>query len=113
MATPDYAALYQGLERLTSALSHGERGFQFFRLEQREIGERMLGADTDVPTYRQLSEFLDRLEQEDPPRWMRTTCNRVKTLLKDPMREADRLQAIDEALTSMMGSSTQMATGSR
>jgi hypothetical protein len=104
MATFDYAELYTNLEGMTTAFSHGTPGFQFFRLEQREIGERMLaiGESGDF-TYVALSEFVDRMEQKDPPRWMKTMCSRVESLLDDPLSEMKRLQAIDEALTSLMG----------
>jgi hypothetical protein len=61
MASYDYADLYRCLEQLTQAHSHGQPGFQIFRLDQREIGERMLtdlrAADASVLPF---SEFLDR-----------------------------------------------------
>ena len=104
MAMFDYAELYKTLEKLTSAFSDGGRGFQFFRLEQREIGERMhTVADPKSTVYMSLSEFLDRLEQDDRPRWMNTMSVRVGSLLKDPLKEVRRLQKIDEALTALMG----------
>jgi hypothetical protein len=104
MAMFDYAELYKTLEDLTSAFSDGGPGFQFFRLEQREIGERMhTVVDPGTSTYMSLSGFLDQLEQDDRPRWMNTMCVRVESLLDDPLGEVHRLQDIDEALTSLMG----------
>jgi hypothetical protein len=103
MAPYDDADLYQNLEALVEAFSHGGPGFQFFRLEQREIGERMVAiADPAGSTYMALSEFMDHIEKTDRPRWMRTLCERVVSLLDDPIGELERLQAIDEALTSLM-----------
>ena len=103
MAMFDYAELYVKLEDLTSAFSEGGPGFQFFRLEQREIGERMHTVTDPEITYMSLSEFLDRMERDDRPRWMHTMCGRVRSLLDDPLGEVYRLQAIDEALTALMG----------
>jgi hypothetical protein len=104
MAMFDYAELYKSLEKLTSAFSDGGPGFQFFRLEQREIGERMqTGADPVTSTYMSLSDFLDCMEKDDRPRWMRTMRVRVESLLDDPLGDVHRLQDIDEALTELMG----------
>jgi hypothetical protein len=104
MAMFDYAELYKSLEKLTSAFSDGGPGFQFFRLEQREIGERMQTvADPENSTYMSLSDFLDRMEEDDRPRWMRTMCVRVESLLDDPIGDVYRLQDIDEALSELMG----------
>jgi hypothetical protein len=103
MAMFDYAELYKKLEKLTSAFSDGGPGFQFFRLEQREIGERMhTVADPETSTFMSLSQFLDLMEQDDRPRWMHTMCGRVESLLDDPLGEVYRLQDVDEALTSLM-----------
>lgn len=103
MATFDYAELYTNLEGMTEAFSHGTPGFQFFRLEQREIGERMLAPnDAGDSNYMALSEFLDRMDEKDRPRWMKTMCARAESLLDDPAREMKRLQAIDESLSSLM-----------
>jgi hypothetical protein len=103
MAMFDYAELYKSLGKLTSAFSDGGPGFQFFRLEQREIGERMLTvADPETSTYMSLSDFLDHMEGDDRPRWMRTMRGRVESLLDDPLRDVYRLQNIDVALTGLM-----------
>jgi hypothetical protein len=103
MAGFDYADLYSKLERLTSALSHGGPGFQFFRLEQREIAERVLGGpDSETFSPMMLSTFLDQMERDDRPRWMSTMCRRVESLLKNPVEELDRLQSIDIALSGLL-----------
>lgn len=104
MAMFDYAELYKSLHKLTEAFSKGGRGFQFFRLEQREIGERMqTGPDPGTSTYMSLSDFLDCMEKDDRPRWMHTMRARVESLLDDPLGDVYRLQKIDEALTELMG----------
>ena len=103
MAMFDYAELYKKLEDVTSAFSDGGPGFQFFRLEQREIGERMhTVVDPESHTFMSLSDFLDVMEKDDRPRWMKTMCARVRSLLDDPVGEVYRLQDIDEALTALM-----------
>jgi hypothetical protein len=103
MASYDYAELYSSLESVTRAFSAGHPGFQFFRLEQREIGERLLASnDSDVAAFLSLSQFLDAIEQEDRPRWMDTLCKRTEAGLDEPFEELDRMQAIDHALSGAM-----------
>jgi hypothetical protein len=103
MASYDYADLYRCLEDVTQALVRGKSsGFQIFRLEQREIGERMLmlsqrsEEDTSCVLF---SEFLDWMSQEAQPLWMESLTQRATALLEQPYEELDRLQQIDEALT--------------
>jgi hypothetical protein len=99
MASYDYAALDVRLESLTGAFSHGEPGFQVFRLEQTEIGERMITAfDDDNVACMSFSDFLDRCEQEDPPRWLSELCKRATALLNHPDKELCRTARVDHAL---------------
>jgi hypothetical protein len=103
MASYDYADLYRCLEQLTQAHSHGQPGFQIFRLDQREIGERMLtdlrAAEASVLPF---SEFLDRMDEDGPARWLVSLDDKVTALLEHPYDELDRVEAIDEALTKTL-----------
>jgi hypothetical protein len=103
MASYDYAELYERLESLTEAFSHGGRGFQVFRLEQTEIGERLIAAlDDDNVVCMSLSDFLDRIEQDDPPRWLTVLRTRVTSLLERPVDELCRTARIDRALIEVL-----------
>jgi hypothetical protein len=103
MASYDYAELYQLLEGMTRAFSRGYPGFQVWRLEQTEIGERMIvaGDDDDVACL-SLSDFLDLLEQEDVPRWLSSLRERVTALLDDPANELRRVVRVDESLIKLL-----------
>ncbi|HKQ00195.1 MAG TPA: hypothetical protein VJ735_07665 [Actinomycetes bacterium] len=103
MASYDYAELYARLESLTEAFSHGGRGFQVFRLEQTEIGERLIATlDDDNVVCVSLSEFLDRIEQDAPPRWLAVLRKRVISLLDKPVDELCRTASIDRALIDVL-----------
>jgi hypothetical protein len=103
MASYDYAELYLRLESLTEAFSHGDRGFQVFRLEQTEIGERLIAAlDDDNVACMSLSDFLDRIGQDDPPRWLTVLRRRVISLLEKPVDELCRTARIDRALIELL-----------
>lgn len=103
MASYDYADLYRCLERVCQALSHGQPGFQIFRLEQREIGERMLTeASAGYTSCLQFSDFLDRMDQHEPQRWTVSLTERSTALLEHPYEELNRLEAIDRALTKTL-----------
>jgi hypothetical protein len=103
MASYDYAELYARLESLTEAFSHGGRGFQVFRLEQTEIGERLISAfDDDNAACMSLSDFLDQCEQDHPPRWLSVLRKRVTTLLEQPEGELCRTARIDRELIAVL-----------
>jgi hypothetical protein len=103
LASYDYAQLYARLEALTDAVSHGGPGFQVWRLEQVEIGERLVvefnGEDVSCMM---LSDFLDRIEQEDSPRYLSTLRERVTDLLEHPVEELLRTARIDRALIEVL-----------
>lgn len=102
-ASYDYAEIYTRLESLTEAFSHGSRGFQVFRLEQTEIGERLIAAfDDDNAACMSLSDFLDWIEQKDPPRWLSVLRERAVALLERPEDELVRAALIDRALIDML-----------
>jgi hypothetical protein len=103
MASYDYAELYARLESLTEAFSHGGPGFQVFRLEQTEIGERLITAfDNDNAACMSLSEFLDQMERSDPPRWLSELRRRVTELLDHPVTELCRTARMDRALIEVL-----------
>ncbi len=103
MASYDYAELYARLESLTEAFARGMPGFQVFRHEQTEIGERLIASvEDDSATCMSLSEFLDRIEQEDPPRWLAVLRKRVTVLLERPVDELCRTARIDRALIEIL-----------
>jgi hypothetical protein len=103
MASYDYAELYARLESLTEAFAHGGPGFQVFRLEQTEIGERLITAfDNDNAACMSLSEFLDQMESDDPPRWLSELRKRVTELLDHPVKELCRTARIDRALIEVL-----------
>jgi hypothetical protein len=104
MASYDYAELYARLEALTEAFSHGGRGFQVFRLEQTEIGERLISAfdDDNKAACMSFSDFLDRCEQADQPRWLSTLRERATYLLDHPVKELCRTARMDRALIEVV-----------
>lgn len=103
MASYDYAELYARLESLTQAFSHGGPGFQVFRLEQTEIGERLITAfDDDNAACMSLSAFLDQMERDDPPRWLSDLRKRVTLLLDHPVKELCRTARMDRALIEVL-----------
>jgi hypothetical protein len=99
MASYDYAQLYSRLESVTGAFSGGGPGFQVFRLEQTEIGERLIVLlnDTDAQCM-SFSAFLDQIEQDDRPRWLSVLRERTIALLEQPVEELVRTARIDRAL---------------
>jgi hypothetical protein len=103
LASYDYAELYARLESLTEAFSHGGPGFQVFRLEQTEIGERLITAfDDDNAACMSLSDFLDRCEQENQPRWLSELRKRSTELLHHPVKELCRTALMDRALIEVL-----------
>jgi hypothetical protein len=103
MASYDYAELYARLESLTEASSRGEPGFQVFRLEQTEIGERLITAsDGDNVACMSWSDFRDRCEQDDPPRWLSELRKRATELLDHPVKELCRTARVDRALIEVL-----------
>src|SRR4030065_1246985 len=70
IAALDYSDLSRLLEQVSEAFAHGGPGFQFYRLEQREIGERLMGAmkaDSDIAIFR-FAEFRDMITDAEPPK---------------------------------------------
>ena len=114
MASYDYAELYARLELLTEAFSHGGRGFQVFRLEQTEIGERLITVfDDDNAACMSLSGFLDQMEQDDPPRWLSELRRRVTELLDHPVKELCRTARVTARSWRCWCSWTRSGAGGR
>lgn len=102
-ASYDFAELYERLESLTEAFSHGGPGFQVYRLEQTEIGQRLITSrDDDNVVCMSFSNFLDHCEQDDLPRWLRNLRERVTDLLDNPAEELVRVALIDQALIDVL-----------
>jgi hypothetical protein len=99
MATFDYADLFNRLEGVTASFASGRPGFQIFRLEQREIGERMLrvtgAGEVGCLAY---SEFLDALRTTEAPKCFSGLTAKVILMLEDWPKEVVRLTRIQHAL---------------
>lgn len=103
MADYDYVELYVRLESLTTAFSQGGPGFQVYRLEQTEIGERLIVAlDEDVVRCMSFSDFRDILDSDEVPRWLSNLRERAIALLEDPAAERDRVARIERALIELL-----------
>jgi hypothetical protein len=74
-----------------------------FRLEQIEIGERLIAVlDESTASCMSLSDFLELIEQEDLPRWLAVVRRRVTDLLEQPEKELVRVARIDRALIDVL-----------
>jgi hypothetical protein len=103
LANYDYAALYTRLESLTEAFAHGGPGFQVWRLEQTEIGERLIAVlDDENAACMSFSDFVDLIGRKDLPRWLSVLCERVTALLERPVDELCRTARIDRALIELL-----------
>ncbi|MBI3152842.1 MAG: hypothetical protein HYZ21_11955 [Chloroflexi bacterium] len=103
MSMLDYSELTSRLEKATGSFSHGYPGFQIFRLEQREIGQRML----NVPVNSNLqclgyAEFIDMMKKPNRSACFSRLEKITKKLLEDPGNEMARLTAIQHALIDLI-----------
>lgn len=103
MSMMDYSELTTRLEKATGSFSHGHPGFQIFRLEQREIGQRMLNvpANSSLPCLG-YAEFIDRMKQPNIPACFSRLEKITQKLLEDPQSEMARLTAIQHALIDLI-----------
>jgi hypothetical protein len=62
----NYRELSRALRVTSETIAAGHNGIRVFRLQQREIGERMLAGEGAEPRVLSYSEFLDRLGQTPP-----------------------------------------------
>jgi hypothetical protein len=103
MGATDYAALSRTIDAITTAFSYGGPGFQIFRLEQREIGERMIEQpENGLPRSIRYSEFIEMLNQKDSPQCLRVLRDKCKAMLDDCISEFIRLVAIQHALSDLV-----------
>jgi hypothetical protein len=105
MGILDYADLIVRLDQVSASFAGRTRGFRIFRLEQREIGERMvLSADTQFHCTG-YAEFLDDLEGNEGG--IRASCyhrlrDRVELMLEHWPLEVIRLINIQHALLDVV-----------
>jgi hypothetical protein len=96
IAALDYQELSKLLDDVSDSFAHGGPGFQFFRLEQREIGERVLDAEALKGATGNLryATFVDLVAGAEPHeslvRLQRTT-ERLFTHLSDERSRAVRI----------------------
>jgi len=104
IAALDYNELSQLLDDVSDAFAHGGPGFQFYRLDQREIGERLMThmkIDTDPAIFR-YSDFRDMMAAAKPPERLLTLRNRSQYLLDHIDREVQRATHIQNALVDLL-----------
>ena len=98
MGALDYAGLVRKLDGVSASLASPMRGFRLFRLEQREIGERMISALEGEIRCLGYSEFLDALNQTTPVKCFSVLRQRVEELLECWPQEVIKLMMIQLAL---------------
>ena len=103
MSMLDYSELITRLEKTTESFSHGYPGFQIFRLEQREIAQRMLNVSSNS-NLRCLgyAEFIDMMKKSNVPACFSRLEEITKKLLENPENEIARLTAIQHALIDLI-----------
>ncbi|SRR5712692_539570 len=98
MGALDYAELLKNLDQVSISFAEGGPGFQIYRLEQREIGERMLsgvkGSEKCCTSY---SEFLEELRSKATPAFSRLK-DRAEFMLENWLQESVRLMRVQCAL---------------
>jgi hypothetical protein len=98
MGALDYAGLIQKLEEVSASLASPMTGFRLFRLEQREIGERMTSIVNGEITCLGYSDFLDALNREKPVTCFSVLRERVELLLESWPQEVVKLIRIQRSL---------------
>jgi len=104
IAALDYNDLSRLLDDVSDAFAHGGPGFQFYRLDQREIGERLMTqmkADADAAIFR-YSDFRDIMATPKPPERLLVLRNRSQYLLEHVDRELERATRIQNALIDLL-----------
>lgn len=103
-AALDYSELSRLLEQVTEAFSHGGPGFQLYRLEHREIGERLMGTmknGSDIALFR-YSDFRDMITDPEPSKSLLVLHKRAKYLLDNIDAELERATRIQNALVDLL-----------
>ena len=103
MSMLDYSELTTKLEETTESFSHGTPGFQIFRLEQREIGQRMLSKSPDSSLQcLGYAEFIDMMKKKNIPACFTRLQKITEKLLDAPEHEMARLTSIQNALVDLI-----------
>lgn len=103
MSMLDYSELTTRLGKATESFSHGSPGFQIFRLEQREIGQRMINMSSNASMHcLGYAEFIDMMKKRNIPICFSRLKKITKELLEDPEGEMIRLTAIQHALIDLI-----------
>jgi hypothetical protein len=103
MSMLDYSELTNRLEKTTGSFSYGTPGFQIFRLEQREIGQRMLTRSSEYGLQPLgYAEFVDMMKKKNVPACYIRLQNITEELLETPANEMARLTAIQHALVDLI-----------
>ena len=92
IAALDYSALSLLIEEVSDAFAHGLPGFQIYRLEQREIGERLMTqvkSDSDAAIFR-YSEFRDMMAVPKPAERLLALRDKSQYLLDHIEEEEER-----------------------
>jgi hypothetical protein len=99
----DYSELIVKLEDATRSFSAGRPGFQIFRLEQREIGERMIVRSSDAgQDCLGYSDFLEKMKGDNVPACFTRLEDAVKHLMDHSLRETIRLAQIQHSLIDLI-----------
>jgi hypothetical protein len=104
IAALDYNDLSLLLDKVSHAFAHGEPGFQIYRLEQREIGERLMTqmkADSDTAIFH-YSEFRDMMATPKPAKTLLTLRDKSQYLLNHIDKELERATCIQNALVDLL-----------
>jgi len=104
IAALDYSDLSRRLEKVSDAFAHGGPGFQVWRLEQREIGERLIGAmhETSGAAIFRYAAFRDMLLASEPAECLRRLEQRTQYLLEHVADERWRATRIQNALVDLL-----------
>jgi Fe-S-cluster formation regulator IscX/YfhJ len=104
IAALDYSELSSLLDSITKAFSRGRPGFQFFRLEQREIGERLTASrkpEADTATFR-FSDFRDLLNKSPPDECVQRLLKNTRELFHNLDAERFRAASIHNSLVDLL-----------
>lgn len=102
MGILDYADLVSQLDKVSASFAGRIRGFRIFRLEQREIGERMVSMNNGEICCTGYSEFIDAIKKAEPVPCFVALHKRVETMLERWEYEIVRLIRIQHALVDVI-----------
>jgi len=104
IAALDYNELSRLLDDVSDAFAHGGPGFQFYRLDQREIGERLMThmkVDADTAMFR-YSDFRDMMAAPKPAERLLALRERSQYLLDHIDKEVERATRVQNALVDLL-----------